>query len=282
MKQHLFILIILTLSAACSKRIDLVLPPYSSKIVVNGEANTDNTFSFQVSRSLPIMKSNDSTGYLLQNAIVTVSENGVLLGNALYQGGFYVLNQKPKANNNYTVNVSSPGFPQAKAVFSVPKNLVTNVSYIDSIGLDNEGFKVGQITLNFQDDPGVNNYYRLLIRYYNSGQQTWTPFNFTSNDILFLNNDKLNDGSYIFSDRTFSGKTKVLLFNVPEGIGSGTPKFEISIKSFTEDYYNYLRQTDSYNQNGNGLTNDPIILRSNVANGLGMVGGVSNARDTIF
>jgi hypothetical protein len=278
LKIFSYILIVL-LAYACNKAIELKLPDYTSKIVINGEANTDTVFSVQVSRSLPIMQENDSTGYLLMNATVRVIEAGTFIGNAVYQGGYYVLNKRPKPNTSYSIEASAPGFSTARAQFTVPKAINITTSYIDSIGLDNEGFKVGQITLSFTDEPLVKNYYRLLIRYYNVG--TWSPFNFISNDIVFLNNQKLNDGSYVFSDRTFSGKSKVLLFSVPEGLATSTPKFEISIKSFPEDYYNYLLQTNTYNQNGNGISNDPIILRSNVSNGLGMVGPVSNARDTI-
>jgi hypothetical protein len=279
-KLKLSIIAIIIIAAACSKPIDLELPPYSSKIVVNGEANTDNVFSFQVSRSLPIMQSNDSSGYLLQNATVTVFDGSTLLGTAVYQGGYYVLNQKPVAQHTYTVDVNASGYNKATAKFTMPKSINITTSYDDSVGLDAGGFKYGQVTLSFTDEPGVKNYYRLLVRYYSS--TVWTPYNFTSNDVVFINNDRLNDGSYVFSDRTFSGKTKVLNIDVPDGLVNGSPKFEISIKSFSEDYYNYLRQTDSYDQNGNGFTNDPIILKTNVTNGLGMIGGVSNAKDTIF
>ncbi len=285
LKNRIFLISVIAISfVAClkPKPIKLKQAPYSSKIVVNGEANTENTFSFQVSRSIPIMIANDSSGYLLQNASVIVKEGDSLIGPAIYQGGYYRLNYKPKAGKSYTVDVAAGAYTPATAEFSMPKAIVTTTSYIDSIGLDNDGFKVGQITLSLTDEPGVKNYYRLLIQYYNAGILTWTPYNFTSNDILFLNNEKLNDGSYLFSDRTFAGKTKVLVFTVPEGLAMGTPKFEISIKCFSEDYFNYLRQTDTYNQDGNGLSNDPIILKTNVINGLGMVGGVCNSRDTIY
>jgi hypothetical protein len=281
-KIPVYFVILTAIAAACSKPIDLDLPDYSSKLVINGEANTENVFSFQVSRSLPIMQANDSSGYLLKNAKVSIYHGPTFLGDALYQGTAYVLNQKPLANEQYSVRVSSAGYNPASATFTIPKQLNMTTTYIDSIGLDNDGFKVSEITLSFTDDPGIKNYYRLLIRYYNSGTLIWTPLNFNSNDIVFLNNDKLNDGSYLFSDRTFSGRTKVLTFNIPFGLAMGTPKYEVSIKSFSEDYYNYLRQTDTYNQNGNGVSNDPIILRTNVTNGLGIIGGVSNVRDTIF
>lgn len=280
--QFAFIATILLL-AACSKEISLDLPPYTSKIVVNGEFNTDNEMSVQVSRSLGILQPNDSTGYLLQNATVKIYEDPTLLGIAPYSGGFYILaGQRPKAGKTYTVEVTAPGYNGAQAHIIMPKTLNVTTGFIDSIGLDPDGLKVGQLSLSFNDDPSEKNYYRLQIRYYNSAIVTWFNFDFTSTDIIFLNNPKLNDGSYLFSDRTFSGKTKTLTFNVPFGVVSGSPKFEVSIKSFSEDYYTYLQQTDNYSQNGNGTSNEPIILRSNVSNGLGMVGGVSNARDTIF
>jgi hypothetical protein len=164
----------------------------------------------------------------------------------------------------------------------MPELTPLTVQYIDSIGLDQAGFKLGQINLSFTDNGSVKSYYKLLIRNYNSGFDKWFSFDIKSNDILFLNNDKLNDGGYIFSDRSFSGKTKFLSFTVPFGIAMGTPKFEISLKTFDEDYYDYMKATDDYSQSGNGFSNDPVILKTNVENGLGMLGGVCNSKDTIF
>lgn len=283
MKKRFVFISVIVLLAACSKEINLDLPPYTSKIVVNGEFNTDNDMSVQVSRSLGILQPNDSTGYLLQGATVKIYEEPTLLGTAPYIGGFYTLaGQKPKAGKTYRVEVTSPGYGGAAARLIMPKALNITTGFIDSIGVDPDGLKVGQLSLSFTDDPSEKNYYRLQIRYYNAGILTWFNFDFTSTDIIFLNNPKLKDGSYLFSDRTFSGKTKTLTFNVPFGLVTGSPKFEVSIKSFSEDYYTYLQQTDNYSQNGNGISNEPVILRSNVTNGLGMVGGVSNARDTLF
>lgn len=283
MKKKLSLIVILiTGLSACVKEIDLNLPEYSSKLVVNGELDTENDISLQVSRSMPVMQANDSSGYLIQNAVVRIFENGADIGSATYFSGRFVLNKKPKAGATYRIDVSSGKYPDAQANLVVPSVIPVNVTYKDSIGLDADGFKLGQINLTFRDEPDRENYFKLLIRYYSSGIQQWFPFEPTSNDIIFLNNEKLNDGSYLFSDRTFSGRTKSLTFNVPFGLAMGTPKFAIVLKSFDADYYEYLRATDDYNQTGDGLSSEPVILKTNVSNGLGMVGGVSNARDTIY
>jgi hypothetical protein len=282
MKYIYYIIAVLVFGSSCVKPIDLDLPAYSSKIVVNGEFDSDTTISVQVSRSLPIMQTSDSTGYLLQNAVVTIFENGTSIGNAVYFSGRYVLNKKPVIGATYDVEVSAPNYTKAKASLKMPNAIPINASYIDSIGLDADGFKVGQLTVSMTDDASTKNYYKFSIRYFSAGISTWFPLDIISNDVVFLNNDKLGDGSYLFSDRTFSGKTKTLKFNIESSSVSGSPKFEISIKTFNEDYFNYLRQTDDYSQSGNGFSNDPVILRTNVINGLGMVGGVSNAKKTLF
>jgi hypothetical protein len=269
---------IIIFAASCVKPIDLDLPAYSSKLVVNGEFDSDTTISVQVSRSLPIMQTSDSTGYLLQNATVTIFENGVSLGNASLFSGRYVMNRKPIAGASYDVEVSAPNYTKAKASLKMPNSIPVVASYDSFIGFDADGFEVGQLTVSMTDDPNTKNYYKFYIRYYSAGISTWFPLDIVSNDVVFLNNEKLGDGSYLFSDRTFSGKTKTLKFNIEASSVKGSPKFEISIKTFNEDYFNYLRQTDDYSQSGNGFSNDPVILRTNVSNGLGMVGGVSNTK----
>ena len=283
MKLSKIILISTTvLGMSCSKEIELNLPEYNSKIVVNGEMDTENNISLEVSRSLPIMQTNDSSGYLIKDAVVQIIENGINIGTASYFSGKYVLPAKPKPGASYQIKVSSGTYTPVQANLKIPKAIPVVLKFKDSIGLDAFGFKVGQITLSFTDDASISNYYKLLIRYYNAGTTVWFPFEITSNDILFINNDKLNDGGYLFSDRTFSGKTKTLVFDVPFGLAEGSPKFEVSIKSFDTDYNDYLRAVENYRQNGNGFSNDPVILKTNVNNGIGMVGGVSNVRDTIY
>lgn len=282
MKNTIYILLGFLLFSACSKEITLNLPDYDSKLVVNGELNTDQIIDFEVSRSLPIMQVTDSSGYLIKTATVQVFENGNLLGNANYFSGRYQLNYKPKAGQSYTIKVNAAGYPNAESQIKMANAFPMTVNYKDSIGLDDFGFKIGEIKLNFSDNINTEDYYKLLITYYNAATTVWFPFDINSNDIVFLNNDKLADGGYLFSDRTFSGKSKSLTFKVPFGLATGSPKFVVSLKQFSAEYNDYLQAIDQYRQNGNGTSNDPIILKSNVNGGIGMIGAVINKKDTIL
>ncbi|MDP2175694.1 MAG: DUF4249 domain-containing protein [Bacteroidota bacterium] len=280
--QLIFKFILLTfVCVSCEKEINVTLPPYDTKLVVNGELNNESEISLQVSKSISILTNSDSTGYLLNNAIVNIYENNTLLGTGTYFSGKYEFNFKPQVGRIYEIRASHPNYTAVNAVVTMPKSLSFNSTFIDSIGLDNVGLKVGQLTLNINDDGNETNYYQLLIKYYNPGFLEWFPFDFVSNDEEFINNTKLNDGSYLFSDTRFNGRTKTFRFEVPFGLATGTPKFEVSIKSIGADFYEYINQTNEYNQTGTGFIPNPIILKSNVTNGLGMIGGVINQRDTI-
>ena len=268
------------LLAACEKEITLNLSDYASKLVVNGEFNTNATVKVEVSRSIPIMNVADSTGYLLMDATAKLYENNTLIGNLTYVNGFYTMNYKPKQGKAYRVEVNRSGFNPAVAEVNVPANIVSKSKFVDSVSIDKLGFPFGQLNIQFKDDVGTKNYYELLVRYYDAGIQKWFPLDFKSNDILFLNNDKLDNGGYVFSDVSFNGQQKNILTSIESNTATGTPKFEISIKTFSEEYYNYLKQLRDYDNNG-FFVSDPVILISNVKNGLGMVGGVYNVKDNL-
>lgn len=275
------LLSIVCLLAACEKEIKLSLSDYASKLVINGEFNSNSTIKVEISRSIPILNVADSTGYLLMDATAKLYENNALVGNLNYVNGFYTMNYKPKQGKAYRVEVMRTGFNPAVAEVNVPATIVSSSKFVDSVGLDNLGFPFGQLTIKFKDDLGTNNYYELLVRYYDAGIKKWFPLEIKSNDIIFLNNDKLDNGAYVFSDVSFNGQQKTILTSIEGSTASGTPKFEISIKTFSEDYYNYLKQLRDYNSSGLFVA-DPVILISNVKNGLGMVGGVYNVKDTLL
>lgn len=285
MKTNSFILSISLICSvflfSCDKEIELELPPYQSKIVLLGEFNNFETMSLRIGRSIPVLTPVDTTGFLLDNVTVKFYEGSTLLGNGSFFNNQYVLNTKPEVGKTYIIEASHPDYASVKAIVKMPNNINFSSSYKDSIGVDAEGLNIGEITLNLNDNRAEKNYYQLLIRYYNASINQWFPFDFSSNDIVFINNEKKDDGSYLFGDNTFNGTLKTIKLNVPFGLALGSPKFEISLKSIDAVYYDYLQKTSIDDQNLNQAFLNPVILNSNVENGLGYVAGVSNLKDTI-
>jgi hypothetical protein len=269
------------LFTSCEKEVELDLPPYTSKIVLLGEFNNFENMSVSVGRSMPVLTPVDTTGFILDNVTIKFFEGNVLMGNGTFFNGQYVFNWQPETGKTYTIEASHPDYTSVKASVKMPNQVSFSSSYKDSIGIDAEGLKIGEITFNINDVRAEKNYYQLLIRYYNASINEWFPFDFTSNDIVFLNNEKYDDGSYLFSDKTFNGTLKSIKLNVPFGLALGSPKFEISIKSIDEVYYEYIQKSNTDDQNINQAFLNPVILNSNVQNGLGYVAGVSIRKDTI-
>lgn len=279
-KTTLFVLISLFI-ASCEKEVELNLPTYKSKIVLIGEFNNFETMAVNVGRSIPVLTPVDTTGFALENVTIKFYEGSTLLGNGSFFNNQYVFNWKPEAGKTYTIEASHPEFTSVKAIVKMPNAVSFSSSYKDSIGIDAEGLNIGEISLNINDNRAEKNYYQLLIRYYNASINEWFPFDFASNDIIFLNNEKYDDGSYLFGDKTFNGTLKTVRLNVPFGLAMGSPKFEISLKSIDAVYYEYIQKTSTEDQNLSQAFLNPVILNSNVENGLGFVAGVLNRRDTI-
>ncbi len=274
------ITILLTVAiAACTKEITLNLPVAESKLVINGELNTEDDIKVQVSRSLDIL-TNDST-YYLDNAIVELFEDGNSKGLLTYFQQNYISNVKPKEGKSYKIVAKRNGFPMATANVVIPSQIVSSSKYIPNVGLDKDGFPYGQLEVKLTDNGAVRNYYQFSIRYYDSSILKWTSYIITSEDPVFLNNTKKDDGSYLFSDATFSGQTKTLKFDIQSGITLSNITFEVSVKTFIEEYYRYLEQIADFQENGYN-SSTAVIMRTNVTNGLGMVGGIFNIRDTIY
>ncbi len=276
--QYLILILILIL-ASCRKEIDLNLPDYESKIVINGELSTEDNIKVQISQSLNSLNS-DST-YLLQNATVKLFEDGNAIGNLTYNQLYYTFPYKPKSGKTYKIEASNSGLPAAFSQTIIPSQIGCVSSYQPNVGFDKDGFPFGQLSVKITDNGAVKNYFQFSIRYYDSSIQLWDSYIINSEDPVFVNNRKKNDGSYLFSDASFSGQSKLLKFDIPTGLTQSNVTFEVTIKTFIEEYYRYLEQIIDFKENGFN-NSDPVIIKSNVTNGLGMVGGIYNIRDTVY
>ncbi len=270
------LLIIIVLFNSCEKEITGIELDFVQKIAMHSEFSNTNNVKVFVSKNIPLFQKFDSAGMILKTAQVTLFENNnpISTGNYNADGNFY-FNYKPISGKSYKIEAKYPQYPTCFALVSMPNALVANSSFIDSIGLDEEGFKLGELTINF-NDPSERNYYELKVDYFDASIQQWFVLTPNSSDPIFSNNNKKNDGSFLFSDATFNGENKTLKILVKDGTFFGDYKFNVSLKSIPYDYYLYLRQIEEIRENNSsGTSFNPVILKTNVENGLGMIGTVS-------
>ncbi|GAO31219.1 DUF4249 domain-containing protein [Geofilum rubicundum] len=148
----------------------------------------------------------------------------------------------------------------------------------------------------FKDPPGIDNFYQLIVtdETRDSLQKVidFQPVNYSKDDEVFYIRDQ--EGSLLgginflgsFSDYLIQGKTHRLRIGIPKTYldPSGDNEKRIlrfHLMSLSEDYFNYLRSRVVAEYNYDLPVVDPIKIHSNIDHGLGLVGGISIASDSI-
>ena len=230
---------------ACKKTETLKLNTAEAQIVIQGEV-TDSAgpYTVAINYSAGFYKDNTFSG--ISGAVVKIIDNqGFTDSLTETSPGLYrthLLQGRP--GNTYTLSVNAQNTTYT-AVSAMPLPVT-----LDSVTFQHESaFGQNQINamVNFQDPPGIKNYYR-FIEYIN-GQQ------FTKN--IFVFEDRLSDGKYI-SDNLMTDSAYL------------TKGDQVEVKMFgiDENVYNYFYQLQQ--SSGYGAFNtaaSPANPVSNISNG---------------
>lgn len=284
MKQ-LSIFLFLCLLLACEREVDLVAPPYSSKIVVNGLLSNENVIRVSVGFSV-VALSTDEPGYL-SDAVVEIWEDGVSLGFGVYDvfDKVYQWTQVPKQGSKYRVQVRHPDYPMVDQTLIMPTaNAFGNLEYRDSIGLDTSGQALASITVVINDPAAEQNFYRLNFLYYNDVTAGFLPFTFETSDAVLLSpaTVKEDDGAYLFSDELFNSGTRQITIEFTRDIAQSTPRFLVIGESLSKELYKYQVSLDKFEEAKDNPFLEPVLVYSNIHAGLGIWAGKIAERDTIY
>lgn len=150
--------------------------------------------------------------------------------------------------------------------------------------------------VEFNDPAGIDNFYQLIVtnetRDSLDRQIEFQQINFTKTDQVFYIRDQ--EGSLLgginflgsFSDYLIQGKPHSLQIGIPQ-IYLETPGekekriIRFHLLSLSESYYKYLRSRVVAEYNYDLPVVDPIKTHSNISGGLGLVGGISIATDSL-
>lgn len=271
--------------SACESVVDIVPPPYDSKIVVNGLLSNEEEIRVTVSYSVMALSSEDPK--YLENAVVEIWEDGVSLGQGTYDvfDKFYAWNHSPNPGSTYRIRVQHPSYPVVDQTLLMPDdNAFANIQYEDSIGEDSSGQALAAITIRLEDPADQNNYYRLNFAYYNDIIPGFLPFEFTTNDAVLLSPSTVqeDDGAYLFDDQLFNGQTRNIRITFSRDIALSTPRFLISGESLSQDLYRYQFSLARYEDAKDNPFSEPVFIHSNIDGGLGIWAGKISQQDTIY
>lgn len=282
-------LILILLVSSCIEPIDIdSLPQYVNKITINSELNNQEKISIKLSNSTNAYKS--QTPASITDATIVFRENGNLKfltynpTTTAYEGDFI-----PQAGNTYNISIQHPNFPAVSSQVQIPEaHQNKQVALVINGGIDATGVPSDLLSVTWKDNPNLTNYYEVRFTYYSETVQMFIPFEYQTIDPVLTGNSalKTNNGGYIFDDRLFNGQLKTLSAVAPFGlVGPGsTYKYQIELKSLSEDYFKYLTTLQLFRDEqdfNTGIFENPIVVHSNVSGGLGIFGGQFVSRDTL-
>jgi hypothetical protein len=244
-KKNISFLIFLIFVCSCKKVLDVNLKESAPQIVITGEVNNlPGPYRISISRSVNFGETNDFPP--ISGALVTIKNKRITDTLSEDEPGKYFTERiKGKPGESYTLKVDLQGkIYTATSVMPLPVEL-DSISFLS--GRKNTIYPVA----NFQDPPGVHNYYQ-FIEYIDGA----TLRNGRGNSVF---DDRLSDGRYITS----------VIYNDSSVIKTGAT-LTVQMNCIDEKVYTYLSELlQITNGSGGGFGSPaPANPESNISGGV--------------
>ncbi len=271
-----FILLSLVIFS-CEKEIQIDLPEHKAQPVLNCLFSQDSIFKVHLSKTTSIVNNFPSK---ISDATVHLYENELFIEELTFDGNIYTSTILPKTNKKYQIKVNTPKFQNITAFDYIPSkpNLIST-SLQKNAYTDEEGYDMGQLTIEFQDNPNKKNYYEVLLIVKETNRPYAPYYDEKNNDPVLLNEESLayEPESLVFSDELLNGSTYKLKINYSSI--EDNLDLKIYFRHITKNYYNYKKRLiiHLYNQEHDiweGV-GEPISMYTNIEGGYGIFAGYS-------
>jgi len=271
---------------SCRKVIEIDLTPTDSKVVVNSFFTDNSQMKVHLSKSIGILENIIPE---CTDATVIIRKNDIIIDTMYLESGYYYSHILAKKNTDYALEIIVPGMETVFCEDIIPEKTVLQ-SYVltQSVMIDEDGFVINELQLNFRDFAGPNFYEveleaETMITGYKMG--LW----FMKNSDPIITSTGLLDydpKTLIFSDKMFDGKSCSV--KVYYAIQSGEPDYRLKVifRSVSESYFRYKERQFAYlfsldSDIFSGMS-EPINLYSNITGGYGIFAGYSSDEKEII
>jgi hypothetical protein len=210
---------------------------------------------------------------VIQDAVVEVFKDGqpfatlpFNLGNSLY---YLPLAQPLTADlSEYRLKISAPNYNSVEAVQMMPAAVpILSAAHERDGAVTPDGDKVDEITVEFQDPAGEDNYYTL------SAYITTTFDTFTYVSQLYLENvdplsEDLGDGIIALKDNSFDGKKHKWRVGSYDYASPATLTIQLHV--ITKDRYLFLLSARLSEDVDDNPFAEPVIIHENIEGGYGI------------
>ncbi len=253
------------------------LPEHQPVLVINSFINPDSVFEVSVAKSRAFLAPPEYP--FITDATVTIFESGNRVAELFHtsDGLYRAINHRPRIGATYELNVSAENFAPVKAMVTIPFPVK-----IDSVTVGTATRFGTNTTLCFQDPPGEDNYYQLLLFTIDSFAEMDTVLSITyffSSDAVLRKPDDFEDESYyeddaFFDDALFDGD----FYDLDITFFDYFPPREMFVVLLTtsESYYNFRKSFDGQSATEDNPFAEPVPVFTNIENGLGVFAGYSS------
>lgn len=314
------VMVLLLSSTSCESVIEFKGSEAEPKTVIYSLLHPDSLIRVSVAVSHAVFEERYEPKQI-KDAVVRVFRDGLLIETLAYvppgprpdwypadsYSRYMSLTNRPDYGSTYRIEVEIPGLSTATGEAILPEPVP--VIRIDTGSVISEwGEKQLEVKVKFRDPAGVENLYRLTARgkggeYFGNKEEPYLPFNpvvVTETDLSYgvwgepLITPKQEDdifGMYLqntyslFSDELIAGKEYdlTLRYNYKR-LDTDYNEFTHSyfmLHSISRDLYLYLKSFSAHTQTRENFLAEPVMVYTNIINGLGVVGAMSTYTDSL-
>ena len=308
------VIICLLLFNNCSKETELEIPYSGDKMVVKSLLFPDQTVKVELSKSRPLDSLDSVITHYITDANIKFYENDIYIEDLVYNHHYvspsgYIC----KAGSEYSIYIHHDNFGSAEASVTIPDPVPIKVVDTFSVNIFYKfraveetiilsGLKSVLCTkIEINDPLGEKNYYildidiPLVIEFQVPGG--YPPPGIYSVPVSYDSEEKMIDGwignintpefnvkilSAYFPDKMFNGKNFIFtIFILKELVlKSETHKIHIKLYSISEGYYYHIKSLQEWKKSKDNPFAEPVIIYSNVVNGMGLLGASSCYTDS--
>lgn len=275
-------LLVIVATSGCESITETGFSEYEPELVVLSLFEPDSAWTAHVHHTVGVEQGAARDTLAVTDAQVVILAEGRIvaklghIGNGVYRD----VKNSPAAGQDYTIRVSSPGFPTATATASIPETGPAPSLFIDNVsGSLSETEEL--IRVEFDDLADSRDYY-LLRLYADRGADVLRRVEIDSDDPIlrdgfvvnvFGADDNLSDP--VFSDDAFNGRSMNADLRVaPDPVN----RYVAEVLRVSESYYRYLRSLQGISEiHGNPFA-ETAQPYTNVDAGRGIFGGFQRRR----
>ncbi len=315
MKYTCALLMLVILFGSCEKNVDIDIGDTEPMIVMNGVLKADSTVEIYLSRTRHVLD-NTEINSLLSASVEITDDDGNSEALVLGPGNLYRTDQMNiQSGKVYTINASAPGYNDVEATTMIPES-VPIARFDTSRVYDDWGEDMIEFSLVLDDPPDVENYYMISIRSdlnYNHTEYFYyldtlyvdyekdtavigyirdsVVYKEIRNESIWFESENLaieQTDSYssrvIFSDRLFDGRTYTIRGRFSTwflwGINDSAT-IDVSLYTIDSHYFRYIDTREDHYYARNDPFAVPVIVHSNIQNGVGILGAMAVDNYTI-